>query len=399
MILSDVELENLLFETESDRVERKRNISNMDDIRKTICAFANDLPDHQKPAVIFIGVEDDGKFASLEITDRLLLTLSDTATDGNILPLPHLAVQKRFLQGGNVVVVIVAPAEAPPVRYRGTVWVRIGPRLATASQQHEQRLAEKRRFKDMPFDLQPASRATLDDLDNQLFTRVYLPQAVSPETLSENHRTLAEQLVALRMAITGKTVYPTNCGILALGKEPTAHIPSAYIQFVRIAGGQIGDPISDSKEIRGPLPTLLNSLDDLLKINIRTATDFTSADREIRRPDYPLVALQQIARNAVMHRSYEGTNAPIRVTWFFDRVEIQNPGGPFGRVTRGNFGSPGANDYRNSYLAEAMKYLGYVQRFGFGITQARQEMEKNGNPPPEFQVEESYVGAILRKRP
>jgi ATP-dependent DNA helicase RecG len=101
---------------------------------------------------------------------------------------------------------------------------------------------------------------------------------------------------------------------------------------------------------------------------------------------------------AVMHRSYDGTSAPIRVTWFEDRVEIQSPGGPFGRITRENFGQPGANDYRNSYLAEAMKYLGHVQRFGFGITQARQEMEKNRNPALEFQVEEFHVGVVLRKR-
>ena len=42
-------------------------------------------------------------------------------------------------------------------------------------------------------------------------------------------------------------------------------------------------------------------------------------------PDYPIVALQQLARNAVLHRSYENTHAPIRLYWFEDRVEIQNP--------------------------------------------------------------------------
>jgi len=397
-MLSDAELENLLAETESDRAERKRDISNMDGIRKTLCAFANDLPDHRKPGAIFIGVEDDGQSAGLEITERLLLTLADTATDGNILPLPHITVQKKVLGGREVAVIVVEPAEAPPVRYRGTAWVRIGPRLAIASQQQEHLLVEKRRFKDTPFDLQTANRATLENLDKQLFRDVYLPRAISPETLAENHRTLEEQLVALRLAAAPVPVRPTNCGILVLGTEPADFIPGAYIQFVRIAGGQIGDPISDSREIRGPLPILLNSLDELLKINIQTAIDFTSADREIRRPDYPLVALQQIARNAVMHRSYEGTNAPIRITWFADRVEIQNPGGPFGRVTRENFGRPGANDYRNSYLAEAMKHLGYVQRFGFGIAQARQEMERNGNPSPEFQVEEFHIAVVLRKR-
>jgi ATP-dependent DNA helicase RecG len=119
---------------------------------------------------------------------------------------------------------------------------------------------------------------------------------------------------------------------------------------------------------------------------------------ELRRPDYPLIALQQLARNALLHRTYEGTNAPVRITWFNDRIEIQSPGGPFGQVTRANFGGPGVTDYRNPHLAEALKNLGYVQRFGLGIPLARQELEKNGNPPLTFDVQETSVLAILRRR-
>lgn len=100
-----------------------------------------------------------------------------------------------------------------------------------------------------------------------------------------------------------------------------------------------------------------------------------------------------------MHRTYEQTNAPVRITWFNDRVEIQNPGGPFGQVTRANFGQPGVTDYRNPHLAEAIKNLGYVQRFGVDIALTRQEMAKNGNPPPEFEVEDSHVAVVLRRRP
>jgi ATP-dependent DNA helicase RecG len=46
-----------------------------------------------------------------------------------------------------------------------------------------------------------------------------------------------------------------------------------------------------------------------------------------------------------------------------------------------------------------MKNLGYVQRFGVGIPLARKELEKNGNPPPEFIVEEAHVLAILWRYP
>ena len=52
---------------------------------------------------------------------------------------------------------------------------------------------------------------------------------------------------------------------------------------------------------------------------------------------------------------------------------------------------------RNRHLAKVLYSLGYVQRFGVGIAIARQEMAKNGNPPPEFQATDANVLAIVRK--
>jgi ATP-dependent DNA helicase RecG len=112
-----------------------------------------------------------------------------------------------------------------------------------------------------------------------------------------------------------------------------------------------------------------------------------------------MVALRQLARNAILHRNYEGTNAPVRIYWFSDRIEIHSPGGPYGQVTRQNFGQPGLTDYRNPHLAEAMGNLGYVQKFGVGIALARKALADNGNPPPEFDVPDGYVVAIVRRRP
>ncbi len=66
---------------------------------------------------------------------------------------------------------------------------------------------------------------------------------------------------------------------------------------------------------------------------------------------------------------------------------------------RSNFGRPGAADYRNPHLAEAMKNLGYIQRFGIGIPLAEDELRKNGNPPVEFAVEETSILATLGRRP
>jgi ATP-dependent DNA helicase RecG len=104
-----------------------------------------------------------------------------------------------------------------------------------------------------------------------------------------------------------------------------------------------------------------------------------------------------LVRNAILHRTYEGTYSPVRIYWFSDRIEIHSPGGPFGQVTRENFGQPGVTDYRNPHLAEAMRVLGYVQRFGLGIQIARQQLAANGNPPLVFIVEQNHILATVRR--
>jgi ATP-dependent DNA helicase RecG len=396
--MDDQELLQLLNDIESDRVERKASLADPDRICEAICAFANDLPDRKQAGVLFVGARDDGSCAELQITDRLLQTLADMRQNGNVTPFPSMTVQKRSLAGCEMAVVVVHPSDAPPVRYKGRTWIRVGPRRAVATPEEERRLAEKRRARDLPFDLRPVPSATLQDLDIDLFRRVYLPSALAAEILEENLRSPEQQLAAMRFVTVEADQCPTTLGILVCGIDPREFVPGDYIQFLRIDGIDLAGPIKDQKEIDGPLPELLRSLDENFQAHVSVASDITSQPVELQRPDYPLVALQQLARNAVMHRTYDGTNAPVRLTWFNDRIEIQNPGGPFGQVNRQNFGQPGITDYRNPYLAEAMKNLGYVQRFGVGIAIARQELAKNNNPPPEFLVEDAHVLVIIRRR-
>ena len=133
------ELETMLADLESDLVERKESLQgdNPRKLRQAVCAFANDLPDHQRPGVVFVGADDAGAPVGLEITDQLLLQLADVKTDGNIVPPPTLTVDTRVLLGTPVAVVTVMPSDAPPVRHRGRIWIRVGPRRAIASAQDE----------------------------------------------------------------------------------------------------------------------------------------------------------------------------------------------------------------------------------------------------------------------
>lgn len=399
--MNDEELLQLLQDIESDRVERKASIADPDRIREAVCAFANDLPNHNAAGVVFLGVNDDGSCANLGITDQVLLTLSDIRSDGKTLPFPDIAVQKRVLNGCELAVVIVQPAYDPPVRFRGRTWIRVGPRRAIATVEEERRLNEKRRSHDLPFDLTPIRSAPTQSLDLDLFRAVYLPSALAQEVIAQNERPIEYQLSSLRFTTHEPEIeqrHPTVVGMLVAGRAPREYIPGAYVQFLRIQGSDLTDSIQNQKEISGPLSQLLRTMDEVLLANISVATDVISGPTEIRQPDYPIAALQQLVRNAIMHRNYADTNSPVRITWFSDRIEIYNPGGPFGVVNRQNFGQAGITDYRNAHLAEAMKNLGYVQRFGVGIALARREFEKNGNPQLQYRVEDSYILAIVRKR-
>ena len=396
--MTDAELEDLLRHGEADRVERKLSAADAGDIRQAICAFANDMPGHNKPGVVFIGVRDNGDCANLPITDQLLRVLADMRSDGNILPFPTMAVQRRTLNRCDVAVIIVEPSDAPPVRYNGRCWIRVGTRRATATIAEETRLSEKRRHRDLPFDLKPAQSASIADLDLELFVRRYLPASVAPEVIEQNQRSIEQQLKALRLASAEDPPTPTVLGLLVCAKDPTQFLAGAYIQFLRIDGDALTDPIKDQERMAAPLPDLLRQLDMKLEAHLSVSTEITAQATEVATPDYPLAALQQITRNAVLHRTYESTNAPIRITWYNNRIEVQSPGGPFGHVTPANFGFPGVTDYRNPHLAEAMRNLGYVQKFGLGIQIARDQMRRNGNPEPRFIVENHHIFVEFQKR-
>lgn len=400
MTYTDTELEALLNDLESDLAERKESWRGdaPEKGREAVCDFANDLPDHKKPGVLFVGAKNDGSPSNLPITDALLLTLADIKTDGNTLPPPTLTVEKRILKNRDMAVITVLPADAPPVRYKGRIWIRTGPRRGLATAQDERILNEKRRYKDISFDIHPIPSSSLTDLNKLLFEQEYLPNAFASDVLEANDRLYEQRLATCGMIASVDEPTPTVLGLLVLGNGPQDFIPGAFVQFLRIDGTELSDPITDEEPIYGPLAQLLRRIDDKLEAHNRIGVDLISGQVEKRSLDYPMTALQQIVHNAVMHRTYEGTNSPVRIYWFNNRIEIISPGGPFGEVTAQNFGRPGFTDYRNPNIADAMKVYGFVQRFGVGIATAQKELRSNGNPPAEFTVEPTAVLCTMRKR-
>lgn len=387
-MLTDAEVAALFRDMESDRAERKRNFqAAADKIRQAVCAYANDLPNYRLPGVIFVGQEDNGSCSGIDIDDELLKTLGGLRSEGRILPFPVMSVSRREIDGCAVAVVEVSPSTQPPVRLDGRTWIRVGPRRAVATIEEERRLTEKQVWQNLTFDARPCMDATLNDLDLQRFENEYVRSATSPQIRRENGRSTEEKLRALRLI--SRDGRPTNAALLLLGKEPREYLPGAYIQFLRLGGPELIDPILDQKEIGGTVPDQVRQIEELVRLNLRTPAAIGGAQRR-EQPEYPVEALQQIIRNALLHRTYDSSTMPVKVYWYSDRIEVMNPGGLFGEVNPDTIWQ-NVTAYRNPLLAEGLKSLGVVDRFGYGLTQARRAIEANGNPPLGTQFEPNYT--------
>lgn len=398
---SDETIARLIEAGESYRCEFKSDLSSKGDAKekicRTICAFANDLNGKEEVGVIALGVNDDGSPSGLAITDDLQLKVLAIRGDGKINPLPSFTTQKRSYRGMDILCIEVTPATSPPVRYEGRIWVRPGNRTDIASLEDERRLNEKRRHKDQPDDTQVLEHLHLNDLDLDYFRSKYLTQAFAPDILEANGRSIEEQLSSTKMIGDSAGGHPTVLGMLCLGLSPADAIPGAYVQFARFNGVDVTAAVIDEQGIHGHINDVIAQTEAKFNAHNQIAVDFTSQDKETRSPQYPKVAFEQLFRNAVMHRAYLGSRAPIRVYWFTDRIEITNPGGPVG-MSLEEFGNAGITGYRNPNLAGALKDLGYVQKYGAGISVAKKALTDNGNPNLVLQPSENFVTVVMYQK-
>lgn len=377
-MISEEDLVKLMGDLETDRVEKTISVSKEDKFGEAICAFANDLSNHNQPGYLIVGVHDDGSRSGLKVEEQLLQTLLSFRTDGRIVPPPALTVAKFTFPDGEVAVVEVQPHFLPPVRYKGKVCIRVGPRRGTANEAEERILSEKRSAFARTFDALPCKGSSLEDISINLFKLQYLPSAIDAETLAENGRDLKQQLASLKFYDL-KEDCPTYAGILVFGSNPRYFVPGASVQYVRFKGEDEASDFEFEHRFEGDLTTQLGQMEGFIKANIVKMVLPELGGVYIS--SYPLRAVKELLFNAVIHKDYQ-SNAPVKFYEFSNRIEISNAGGLYGKARPENF--PNENDYRNPALSEAVKNLGYINAFNVGVKAAIAALAKNGSPAPEF---------------
>ena len=382
MITKD-EIQELLHSTETYRVERTTSTGDMDKFQEAICAFANDLPNSRKNGYLILGAYDNGELSGLKVTDDLLKKIAAIRSNGNILPIPVMSVDRFQFPEGDLLVAEVSPSDLPPVRYRGRTFIRIGPRRDIATEAEERILAERRMSFMATFDTMPCLAAKLNDVNTDLLHTKYLIPLLGKELVESDTRPIEEQMAAVGMYDTEHNC-PTYAAVVLFGYKPRRFMPGLYVQYVCFKGEDVTSEVENEMQLEGNYCELLPRLESLLELSvIKKKPVFVSILREEMVSNYPYQAIRELLLNACMHRDMQ-SNTPLRFYEFARHLEILNAGGLYGNARPENF--PSVNDYRNPLVASAMKTLGYVNMFNRGVGQVQTDLKENGNPPAEFNV-------------
>ena len=364
-------ISNLVTMPEGKTLEFKRDISSPKNILKTLVAFANTAGGR-----LLIGIEDDSRAVlgvedPLDEEERLCSLIADSIEPRLVPNVELISFEDKTLLG-----VEVYPSGSRPhwLRKEGSeegVYVRLG---STNRKADRELIAElKRGVEGKSFDEQALPDRTVDDLDFDAATACF-----------EMHRKLVKKdLESLRLVAKhqGHQV-PTVGGMLLFGKDREMVFPDAWIQCGRFIGKDKAD-IFDHIDIHEHLPVAVERVMEFLKKHAMRGADFS----ELRRKDVwsiPLTILREAVVNAIVHADYSQRGAPVRIAFFNDRIEIENPGILLPGLTVEDM-LQGVSKIRNHVIARVFRELDLIEQWGSGVPRILEEAEALQLPKPKIE--------------
>lgn len=356
------------------------------DLGNILVSFAN-----AEGGLVVIGIHDS-RLEGIARAGKLINGWRQAAMDFTEPPVRHrfelLDCVNAAGDRDQLALVEIESSERVHTNKRGETYLRVGDENRRLGPLEAQELRYDKG--ESAFDASPVVTAGLDALDSDLVSR-----------FTRRIRARADSEVVLRArglaTVRGKTVRPTNAGILMLGRDPQSTFPEAFVRVLHYQGssretGARANVIAD-RRLEGPIPAQLDGARRLLRrwlpkaIRLQTEGRFGSATL------IPEFAWLEAVVNAATHRSYSIGGDHIRVELFDDRVEVESPGRLPGLVRVDNIRS--ARFARNPRIARALSDLGYGRELGEGVNRMFEEMSRVGLPDPVYVQGPASVRVIL----
>lgn len=402
---------------ESEQVEWKEAVADVDDVVRTIVAFANDWSNLGGGYVVCGAqeVKDEGGFQRVNFIGITAERLKEI--EGRVLEkcrsrvdpmLAPLTEEIRIDDQQKRILVFIAPRSRRAHQFRsdqdsGKYFVRIGRETREARDGILRELLV-RKGDALPWDRDVSANATSQDID--LLT---LREVLTRATLWDPGRDIDDYFdeekpihalmpsIGVKEPLT-KVLRPRNFSVLMFGRDATRFIPGASAIVSVYPGVDRGEPYAERQEVSGPVASQVSRVLEL--INAQSSTVFDKTD--LITPNFskfPERALKEAIVNAFVHRDYISAQ-PVRITVFSDRIEITSPGALMAGVDRAAFlEGRGRPLWRNQALSLLFNRLNLAQAEGQGIPTIIRSMREAGNPAPIFDLTESSVTCILPAHP
>jgi Predicted transcriptional regulator containing an HTH domain and an uncharacterized domain shared with the mammalian protein Schlafen len=371
-------IKKIIKQTEGRRLEFKEVLPENADLANTIIAFANDAGGE-----LYIGIRNNPR----EITglpEEDLMKIEEQVS--NIIfdrCYPAILPDITFLteDDKHIIRVTVHRGSAPPYyqkdkgKLKGT-YIRVGSTNRLADEEIISEL--ERRKRNVSFDSELLMDKPASELKIESFTQEYKDktgEVLDVQTL--------RKLELVKM-LSGAE-YPTNALVLFSDDELRRSLfPFAKVECARFKG-TTSDEFIDQKSILSNIAIQAEEAYNFVLRHINKGA-VVEGVYTISRWEYPVKAIREIIRNAIVHRDYSLSGKDVKVAIYDDMVEITSPGLLPPSIDYAAMESR-QSDARNKIIAPVFKRMGIIDQWGNGLKLIADELKEY--PQIEFRWKET----------
>ena len=363
-------IKQLIHKTEGRRLEFKAELPTSSEIAKTVVAFANDAGGD-----IFFGVADEPREivgldgdTIMEIEEQISNIIYDRCYPAILPEIKFMSVDDKQL-----IQVSVFRGSTPPYylkeqgKLNGT-YIRVGSTNRKADIEIISELERKRR--NISFDSEVVIEKTADKLD---ISGLKLAYKEKTGEIFDNQVLRKLDLVKEEQG----TEYPTNALLLLSDDD----LRNTFFHFAKIECARFKGTTSDIFIDRKSITTnIVSQAEEAYKFILRNINEGATVEGvyTIGRWEYPIKAIREVIRNAVVHRDYSITGSDIKVAIYDDMIEVTSPGLLYPSIDYNAMES--RQSYaRNKLIAPLFKRLGIIDQWGNGLKLISDEIKDYPN--------------------
>ena len=337
-----------------------------EDVIETLVAFAN-----AKGGRVLVGVDDEGNpiknFTIGKESIQQWINEIKTKTQPQLIPDGEVIDYK----GSEIVELSIQEYPIKPVSTRGKYYKRVGNSnhllsIGEIANEHLKTINSS-------WDMYPDPIHTLEDISLDKVNKAMDILRAKGVTVNETVIPFLAKYDLLR------DEKPTNAAYLMFKNR------DSVITTIELGRFQNPITIKDTARTKSDILTQVDEVIGFVKKHINLEVIITGNPQNTQKWQYPLEAIREIVLNMIIHRDYRLSSDSI-VKVFNDKIEFYNPGRLPENISVEDLLT---NNYkstpRNKKIAEFLKDLGLIEKYGSGIGRIVGYFKEENLPLPKFE--------------